>query len=103
MCNFENGLAVGSDVVVGMTPYGNVQEEIPDNCPPPLGNQVITTTFIDANLYHDFLTGRSVTGVVRHLLVNQTVIDFYSKKQNTVERWTYGSEFVAARRPSTIL
>ena len=32
--------------------HGNVQEEIPDNCPPaPLGkHQVITTTFVDANL-----------------------------------------------------
>ena len=30
-------------------------------------------------------------------MINQTVIDFYSKKQNTVETSTYGSEFVAAR------
>ena len=52
-------------------------------------------TWVDANLYHDFLTGRSVTGVIH--LVNQTMIDFYSKKQNTVETSTYGSEFVAAR------
>ena len=29
--------------------------------------------------------------------VNQTIIDFCSKKQNTVETSTYGSEFVAAR------
>jgi hypothetical protein len=44
---------------------------------------------------HDMVTGRSVTGII-HLL-NQTPIDFYSKKQATVETATYGSEFVAAR------
>jgi hypothetical protein len=53
------------------------------------------TTFVDANLYHDLVTGRSVTGVLH--LFNKTVIDWYSKKQSTVETATYGSEFVAAR------
>ena len=61
----------------------------------PLGNQVITTTWVDANLYHDFITGRSVTGVIH--LVNQTIINFFSEKQNTVETSTCGSEFIAAR------
>ena len=41
------------------------------------------------------ITGRSVTGILH--LVNKTPIDWYSKKQNTVETSTYGSEFVAAR------
>jgi hypothetical protein len=39
--------------------------------------------------------GRSVTGILH--LFNKTVIDWYSKKQATVETATYGSEFVAAR------
>ena len=46
-------------------------------------------------LYHDLLTGKSVTGIL-HLL-NQTPIDWYCKKQATVETATYGAEFVAAR------
>ena len=50
---------------------------------------------MDANLYHDFLTGRAVTATLH--MVNQTIIDTYTKKQNTVETSTYGSEFVAAR------
>ena len=50
---------------------------------------------MDANLYHDIMTGRSVTGVLR--LINKTLLDWYSKKQATVETATYGSEFVAAR------
>eukprot|EP00957_Ditylum_brightwellii_P059577 4523757-Ditylum_brightwellii.AAC.1 len=38
---------------------------------------------------------RSCTGIV-HLL-NKTPIDWFFKRQNTVETVTYGSEFVAAR------
>ena len=53
------------------------------------------TTFVDANLYHDLVNGKSVTGILH--LFNKPVIDWYSKKQSTVETATYGSEFVAAR------
>ena len=63
--------------------------------PEPKGKPVITTTYVDANLYHDLITGRSVTGILHW--VNGTVMDWYSKKQTTVETATYGSEFVAAR------
>ena len=55
----------------------------------------MTTTYEDANLYHDLTTGRAVTGVL-HLL-NGTPIDWFSKRQDTVETATYGAEFVAAR------
>jgi len=41
------------------------------------------------------ITGRSVTGIL-HLL-NKAPIDWFSKKQATIETATYGSEFVAAR------
>jgi hypothetical protein len=62
---------------------------------PPFGKQVILTHYVEANLYHNVLTGRSVTGVLHFL--NGTPIDWYSKKQAAVESATYGSEFVAAR------
>ena len=75
--------------------YGNVKEELPKDAPEPLGNYVTTTHYVDANLFHDILTGRSVTGVLH--LMNKTPIDYYSKKQATVETATYGAEFVAAR------
>jgi histone deacetylase 1/2 len=75
--------------------YKNAKELIPDDIPTPLGKPVICTSYVDANLYHDLTTGRSVTGVLH--FVNQTPIDWYSKKQATVETATYGSEFVAAR------
>ena len=44
---------------------------------------------------HDMLTGKSVTAILH--FVNKTPVDWYSKKQATVETATYGSEFVAAR------
>jgi hypothetical protein len=50
---------------------------------------------VDANLFHDAMTGRAVTGALH--LINATPIEWYSKKQATVETATYGSEFVAAR------
>ena len=54
------------------------------------------TTYVDANLLFCLVTGRSCTGII-HLL-NQTPVDWFSKRQNTVETATYGSEFVAARQ-----
>ena len=56
---------------------------------------VTLTTYVDPNLYHNMITGRSVTDILH--LINQTPFDWYSKKQNTVEMATYGSKFMAAR------
>ena len=75
--------------------YGNVTEELPKDAPEPLGKEVVLTSYVDANLYHDMVTGRSVTGVLH--FINQTPVEWYSKKQPTVETATYGSEFVAAK------
>ena len=77
------------------TVYGEVKERKPQDAPTPKGKHVVTTTYKDANLYHDLMTGRAVTGVLH--FVNQTPIDWYTKKQETVETATYGSEFAAAR------
>ena len=68
---------------------------IQSDIPPPLGNTTQLTTYIDANLLHDILTGGSVTGILH--LINETPFDWYSKKQSTVEPATYGNEFTAAR------
>ena len=75
--------------------YGNVQEIVPDDMPEPLGEAVITTTTMDANLNHCLATGNSLTGCLH--FVNKTPVDWYSKKIATVETATYGSEFVAAK------
>ena len=63
--------------------------------PEPLGEAVITTTTMNANLHHCLATGKSLTGCLH--FVNKTPVDWYSKMQATVETATYGSEFVAAK------
>ena len=75
--------------------YGNVQEILPDDMPEPLGEAETTTTTMDANLNHCLATGKSLTGCLH--FVNKTPVDWYSKKQATVETATYGSEFFAAK------
>ena len=65
------------------------------DAPKPLGKRVVLTTYVDANLYHDLISGRSVTGILH--MANKTPLDWYSKLQSTVETATFGSEYVAAR------
>lgn len=74
--------------------YGEVSELLPEDALVPLGKHVTLTHYVDANLFHNALIGRSVTGIL-HML-NVTPIDWYSKMQATVETATYGSEFVVA-------
>ena len=74
---------------------GDVHEILLDNMPEPLGKAVVTTTTMDANLNHCLATSKSLTRCLH--FVNETPVDWYSKKQATVETATYGSEFVAAK------
>jgi hypothetical protein len=75
--------------------YGNVKELLPCDAPPPKGKPVVLSSYVDANLLHDQLTGRSVTAVLH--FINKTPNECCSKRQTTVETATYGSEFTAAR------
>ena len=75
--------------------YGNPTEDIPKDAPTPLGKRIVLTHYFDANLMHDVLSGKAVTGVVH--FYNKTPVDWYSKKQSTTETATYGSEFLACR------
>jgi hypothetical protein len=80
----------------GQSVYHGVQEDIPDDLPVPKGKAVRVTTYVDANLLHCRATGRSATGILH--IINSTIVDWFSKKQATVESATYGSEFMAARQ-----
>jgi hypothetical protein len=73
--------------------YGNASKAVPKDAPEP--KPVTTTHYQDANLYHDIITGRSVTAILHFL--NKFPIDWYSKKQTTVKTATYGSEYISAR------
>jgi hypothetical protein len=75
--------------------YPGAMEEMPPGMPKPKGKGVHITIYVDADHAHDQLTRRSVTGIL--LLINNTPIKWYSKRQNTVETSTYGAELVALR------
>jgi hypothetical protein len=75
--------------------YSGAKEELSKDAPEPLGKPVIATTYVDANLFHCMLTGKSVSGVLQ--LFNKTPVDWYAKKQGSPETAIYGSEHVAAR------
>jgi hypothetical protein len=75
--------------------YGTVSEMLPSNAPRPLGKYVMLIHYYDANLFHDIITGCSVTRILH--LINKTPLDWYSfKKQATVVTATYGYKFVVA-------
>lgn len=76
--------------------YGNVTEDIPKDAPIPRGKAVRSSTYKDANLMHDLVTGRSMSGIIH--MICQTPIASFCKKQSLVETATYGSEFMVARQ-----
>ena len=55
------------------TCYAGAREVIPEGTPEPKGKFVTTTSYKDANLHHDFNSGKAVTGVLH--FVNQTPIE----------------------------
>jgi hypothetical protein len=72
--------------------YGDIKEKVPEGIPDPLGNYVTLSLYYDANLYHHVVTGWSVTGILHFM--NKMPIDWYSKKQATVETASYSSKFI---------
>ena len=75
--------------------YPDAEEAIPHNVPEVRGNGVVTTVFVDADHAGCKATRRSHTGVL--IYVNKAPILWYSKRQNTVETSTFGSEFCAMK------
>jgi hypothetical protein len=73
--------------------YGEVQEELPPKMPKPRGQRVTISAFVDANHARNIVTRHSHTGII--IYVQNALILWYSKRQNTVEAATFGSEMVA--------
>ena len=76
--------------------YPDAVEDLPPNAPPTRGRAIQITCFVNADHGGDQITRRSRTGVL--IFINRAPIMWYSKRQNTVETSTYGSEFVAMRQ-----
>jgi len=73
----------------------NAEEETLPDSPKPKGKSTTVTSYFDANLHHDVISGKAVTGILH--LFNQTPVDWFSKFQSAVETAAFGSEHVAAR------
>ena len=77
------------------TVYDNPTEELPTDALELLGKCVTLTHYFDANLMHDVLSDKAVTGCLH--MANKPPMIWYSKEQATSETATYGSEFVSGR------
>lgn len=76
--------------------YQDAKEDIPLDMPEPLGNEVSIHCFVDASHASDMATRRSQTGIL--IFINKAPVIFYSKRQNSVETSTFGSEFTATKQ-----
>jgi hypothetical protein len=75
--------------------YRDASEAIPENKPEPRGKSMSTHCFVDANHAGDTETRRSQTGIL--LFCNKAPTMWFSKRQNSVEASTFGSEFTAMK------
>ena len=73
----------------------DAKEAIPGDMPPPRGNAATTHCFVDADLAGNTVTRLSQTGLL--IFVNRAIVIWYSKRQNTVEVSTFGSEITAMK------
>ena len=75
--------------------YTEAQDVLPHNAPTPKGKTVDISIFVDADHAGNKVTRRSHTGIL--IFCNLAPIIWYSKRQNTVETSTFGSEFIALK------
>ena len=75
--------------------YHHYKEEIPNNIPEAFGLEMVIRAFVDADHAGDPLTRRSRTGFI--VIVNSAPVYWLSKKQNSVETSSFGSEFLAMK------
>jgi hypothetical protein len=75
--------------------YQGAKEEVSPMMPEPKGNSVEMNAFVDASHAANKKTRKSHTGYI--IFVNSAPIIWYSKRQNTVEASTFGSEFIALK------
>ena len=77
--------------------FGHLQkEELPANMPEPRGFGFIMSAKVDADHDADTVTRRSRTGFL--VFLNCAPIYWFSKKQNSVESSSFGSEFIAMKQ-----
>jgi hypothetical protein len=81
--------------------YPDTEEEIPNDLPNSKGLKVRVTVFVDADRAHDFVTRRSITGIL--VMLKNTSDRLVSKQQETVQTSTYESELVTSRMATELI
>jgi len=78
--------------------FGHIQgkEEIPSNMPQPRGTRFVISALVDADHASDTVSRRSRTGFL--VYINSALVYWFSKKQNSVESSSFGSEFIAMKQ-----
>ena len=72
--------------------YPDAQEIIPGHMPEALDKYVVIKDYVDANHTENMANRRSHSGII--IYINNAPIIWYTKRQNTVEASSFGSEFV---------
>ena len=75
--------------------YPDAEDPLPNNMPEPRGKHVSINVFVDSDHAGNVVTRRSHTGIM--IFLNMAPIQWYSKKQNTIESSTFGAEFIALK------
>ena len=76
--------------------YPDAIDMTPHDMPEALGESVSISCFVDADHAGNKITRRSHTGII--IFINSAPIIWYSKRQNTVESSTFGSELIALKQ-----
>jgi hypothetical protein len=78
--------------------FGHIDgdEAVPENAPVPRGRGFTISAKVDADHASDTVSRRSRTGIL--VWVNCALVHWWSKKQNSVESSSFGSEFIAMKQ-----
>ena len=76
--------------------YRDAEEAVPPNAPEPRGREVKLYAFADASHAANMVTRRSHSGYI--IFMGRSPIIWFSKKQNTIESYTFGEEFVCLKQ-----
>ena len=78
------------------SPYGVSEPPIPEHCPEPHEKFTTLMAHVDADHAGDLLTRRSRSGYI--IYMNNSPIYWLSKRQNSIETSSYGSEYTAMKQ-----
>ncbi|MFM7530855.1 MAG: Ty1/Copia family ribonuclease HI, partial [Nodosilinea sp.] len=75
--------------------YPEATDVLPPDMPEPRGKPVQITMFVDASHAANLVTRQSRSGIL--IYCNLSLILWYSKRQNSIETSSFGSEFMALK------